>query len=141
MSLNKKIGADYGYVSPSITKDAGKSVRRVFPTSEKVIPDLVDNSATINIDREITIIDLKGVSEDTTITLNADNKNLNIGARVVVRAVGQNQSDGCSVFVMKDEETIIGGTYLTVTVQSVMEFIWDGDRFLMVGEQEVPWEE
>lgn len=141
MSLNKKNGANYGFIAPEIKKDRGKNVRTVFPTGERVVPELIDNRCDIDIDRETTIIDLKGVGEDTTVTLNADKKNMNIGAKVVVRAVGQNQSDGCSVFVMEDEETIIGGTFLTVTVQSVMEFIWDGDRFLMVGEQEVPWEE
>ena len=141
MSFSKKNSAGYGFVAPEIEDDRGKSVKTVFPTGEKIVPILLENKCTVDVRRDVTVVDIKGISEDTTIELRADRKNLNIGSRVVVRALGKNETDGCSLFVEDTEENIVGGTFLTVTVQNVMEFIWDGDRFLMVGEQEVPWEE
>ena len=129
MYIEKKNNASYNFVAPDIEKDADKKVEFVFPTSELVQPTLSSNAATVEVERDKTIIDLGTMEAATTLTL-TPGKSLNIGASVIVKAA----SDGTAraLTVKKDASTTVATISGTAGTTKVKQFVWTGTAWIMI---------
>lgn len=129
MYIEKKNNASYNFVAPDIEKDADKKVEFVFPTSELVQPTLSSNAATVEVERDKTIIDLGTMEAATTLTL-TPGKSLNIGASVIVKAA----SDGTAraLTVKKDASTTVATISGTASTTKVKQFVWTGTAWIMI---------
>ena len=129
MYIKKETNASYNFVAPNIEKDADKKVEVVFPTSEQVQPALSSHAATVNVERENTIVDLGTMDGATILTITPGNS-LNIGARVIVKAA----SDGTAraLTVKKDADTTVATVSGTASTTKVKQFVWTGDAWIMI---------
>ena len=129
MYFKKETNASYNFVAPDIEKDADKKVEVVFPTSELVQPTLSSHAATVNVERENTIIDLGTMDGATTLTITPGNS-LNIGARVIVKAA----SDGTAraLTVKQDADTTVATVSGTASTTKVKQFVWTGTAWIMI---------
>lgn len=96
--INKKLNASYNMLAPEIAADADLKTEIFFPTSEAVSPPVLGNAATVNVQREKTIIDLVTLSADCTLNLKSG-ENLNIGA-------SDPNDMGVTVFINPDQNIL-----------------------------------
>lgn len=129
MFVNKETNASYNFVAPKIENDADKKVEAYFPTSETVTPTLSSNAATVNVERDTTIVDLGTLSAAATLTLTPGN-NLNIGAKVIVKAT----SDGTArnVTVKKDADTTVDTISGTASTTKARQYVWSGTAWIAI---------
>jgi len=125
--INLENNASYNFVAPSISGDAGKKTERVFPTSEKVTPTITSNKASVDVNRQETIISLGSVSAAQELTLKPEAANLNIGARVIVSWTSDSTARAVTVKVGTDTVATLAGT---ISTKVNKELVWDGSGFL-----------
>lgn len=127
MFLNKNNNSSYAFEAPNISGDASKKVTMKFPTSEKVTPTITSNAASVNVERQETIIDLGSVVADQTLTLVPSVANLNVGARVIVSWTSDTTARAITVMIGEDTVAILAGT---ISAKVNAQLIWDGSTFL-----------
>ncbi len=130
MWIDKEKNSSYNFKAPSIGADEGKKVEVMFPTVEKVSPTLSSNAATVEVNRDTTIVDLGTLSAAATLTLTPTD-NLGTGAKVVVKST----SDGTArnVTVKQDTDTTVGTIAGTASTTVVKMIVWDGSAWILVG--------
>ena len=129
MWIDKEKNSSYNFKAPKIAADEGKKVEVMFPTVEKVSPTLSSNAATVEVNRDMTVVDLGSLSAAATLTLTPTD-NLGIGAKVVVKAT----SDGTArnVTLKKDASTTIGTISGTANTTVSKMVIWDGSAWVLI---------
>lgn len=127
--INMKNNASYNFVAPDIDDDADKKIEPVFPTSEAATPAISSNEATVKARRQKTIIKLGTLSAATTVKLEPEAKNLNVGAVVIVSWTSDGTARNITVKVGSDTVATLAGTAST---QVNKQLVWDGETFLAI---------
>ncbi len=127
--INLDNNASYNFKAPSIDDDADKKIEPVFPTSEKVIPEISSNKAKAAVRRAVTVIDLGSVTAAQELTLEPEAANLNIGALVIVSWTSDTTARAVTVKVGADTVATLAGTISTKVNKQLM---WDGAGFLAI---------
>lgn len=126
--INKKLNASYNMLAPEIAADADLKTEIFFPTSEAVSPPVLGNAATVNVQREKTIIDLVTLSADCTLNLKSG-ENLNIGAIVAITW----RSDATARKVTVKQNNVVLTTFTGEATKSRTQLlIWNGSTLLPV---------
>lgn len=129
---NQKTGASYDFVAPDLQEDAGKNIRRQFPTFGTVAVTLDANkSATVDVKRTEQIIDLgdDAVPGDPQLTLIVG-EGLDAGAKCYVKF----KSDSAAA----NKAEIKTGTNTDCTVEgikndvAVIQILWTGQKWLPI---------
>ena len=129
---NQKTGASYDFVAPYLQEDAGKNIRRQFPTFGTVAVTLDDNkSATVDVKRTEQIIDLGdgAVPGDPKLTLIVG-EGLDAGAKCYVKF----KSDSAAA----SKAEIKTGTNTDCNVEgikndvAVIQILWTGEKWLAI---------
>mgnify|MGYP003307955944 CR=1 FL=1 len=127
MFLNKNNNSSYGFEAPNIPDDTSKNVSVKFPTSEKVTPTITSNKASVDVNRQETIIDLGSVTAAQELTLVPTAANLNVGARVIVSWTSDTTARAVTVKVGADTVATLAGT---ISTKVNKQLVWDGSGFL-----------
>lgn len=127
--INLDNNASYNFKAPSIDDDADKKIEPVFPTSEKVTPEISSNKAKAAVRRAVTVIDLGSVTAAQELTLEPEAANLNIGALVIVSWTSDTTARAVTVKVGADTVATLAGTISTKVNKQLM---WDGAGFLAI---------
>lgn len=127
MYINKDNNSSYGFEAPDIPGDTSKKVSVKFPTSEKVTPAITSNKASVDINRQETIIDLGSVTAAQELTLVPAAANLNVGARVIVSWTSDTTARAVTVKVGSDTVATLSGVQ---SAKANKQLVWDGSSFL-----------
>lgn len=129
---NQKTGASYDFVAPDLQEDAGKNIRRPFPTFGTVAVELdSNNSANVEVTRTEQILDLgdDAVAGDPALTLSVG-EGLDAGAKCYVKF----KSGSTAV----NKAAIKTGTHMDCTIEgikgdvAVIQILWTGKKWLPI---------
>lgn len=126
-AINSNTGATYHMVAPNIEADANSVVNVVFPTVEAVEPNISNNKASVEVNRDRTIVKLGTRSAALELTLVPKAENLNVGAIVAVNWTSDGTARNVTVKVGADTVATLSGTASTNVTK---QLIWDGVGFL-----------
>jgi len=127
MFIRKDNNSSYIFEAPNIPDDTSKKVSVKFPTSEKVTPTITSNKASVDVNRQETIIDLGSVTAAQELTLVPAAANLNVGARVIVSWTSDSTARAVTVKVGTDTVATLSGTQ---SAKANKQLVWDGSGFL-----------
>lgn len=132
MFINKKNGASYGFVAPDLQEDAGKNIRRQFPTFGTVAVTLDANkSATVDVKRTEQIIDLgdDAVAGDPALTLSVG-EGLDAGTKCYVKfKSGATAANKAAIKTGTNTDCTVEGIKNDV---AVIQILWTGKQWLSI---------
>lgn len=128
---NQKTGASYDFVAPDLQEDAGKNIRRQFPTFGTVAVTLDANkSATVDVRRTEQIIDLGdgAVPGDSKLTLIVG-EGLDAGAKCYVKFKSGTDANKVSIYTGTNFDCSLVGIAEDTNVTTIL---WTGEKWLSI---------
>lgn len=128
---NQKTGASYDFVAPDLQEDAGKNIRRQFPTFGTVAVTLDANkSATVDVKRTEQIIDLGdgAVPGDPKLTLIVG-EGLDAGAKCYVKFKSGTDANKVSICTGEVLDCAFVGIKDDV---AVIQILWNGEKWIHI---------
>lgn len=128
---NQKTGASYDFVAPDLQEDAGKNIRRQFPTFGTVAVTLDANkSATVDVKRTEQIIDLGdgAVPGDPQLTLIVG-EGLDAGAKCYVKFKSDTAANKVSIYTGTNFDCSLVGIAAGTNVTTIL---WTGEKWIHI---------
>lgn len=136
--INTENNASYDFVAPSISDDANKKSKTVFPTAETVHPVADEHQVCIMpLRRQATVVNLGEVTEGVFLVLVPEPANLNMGAIVAVEFGG---AGAVAVCCCADPDSLNPETDIVCAAQgdegrtTAVVLVWDGTRLVPCGD-------
>ena len=128
--INEANNSNYDFDVPTISADAGKSVRTVFPTSSADEVTLTANAATVTTTRQCQVLALGELAADSTITLAPVSAELNVGALVIL--TWTSPAGAAKDVAVKVGATTVASKEGSAGARSNLLLVWKGDGYLQL---------